>query len=782
MIGRTLNLKLLRDLKSILMQGLTVGLVIAAGISYFSASWAAYFSLLDAKVNFYSKQNLCEGFVYLNRAPAYLESKIAALPGISDFETRISKEIVLDFPGEVYPSAAQLLSLSEHTNTLYLKKGFLPKQNQDVVISENFAMANHLEPGSGLSSIIGGKRVFLHVTGVGLSPEFVYVFRPGNPMPDDKHYGIIWMKREAMEANFNFEGAFNQVIFHFASEGEERKHTLRDLDSLLDEFGGLGAKERKLLPSDSFLNDEFRQLRTTAVFLPGIFLAIAAFLLHIISNRLITKEREQIATLRALGYTSKAIVFHYLKLITSITATSSLIGVIIGYFLGSAMTGLYGRFYKFPELIPTFPPLLFFFSIGFGILVGGLGTIISLRSIIHLDPAQAMRPAPPGTFTISFWEVWLTNLSTVQKMVFRNLFKRPTRTALTIVGLSTSIMIMIIGNFIQDTVGTLLDLQFNTIQRETLTLVFRIPVEDSVLLDLKEKKGVFSAEGQRSIPIRITNDRKTKDSVLTGISDGSDLRRILNQNLEPINIPVYGIMMNADLAGKMEIQKGDQVLIETLDGEKRKIPVTVTAFANEILGQGVFIDRSNLNRMLDEGSLINLALLKTDPLEDKNLIEKFKDNPLVISLFSKSAILTSFKEVMQRSLQSTSIIILIFTIIISIGVIYNTAMITLSERIYELGSLRILGFSLKEVFEIIAWELTWQILVSIPIGCFFGNRMANLILNSNETEGFKIPAVIYPSTYYYSILLALITAGISFIIVYRKLKTMDLLSVLKVRE
>ena len=782
MIGRTLNLKLLRDLKAMTMQGLTVGLVIAAGIAYFSASWAAYFSLLDAKLNFYSKQNLCEGFVYLNRAPSYLESKIRALPGISDFETRISKEIVLDFPGETYPSAAQLISLPEHTNTLYLKKGFLPKQNQDVVISENFANANQLEPGSILSSIIGGKRVFLQVTGVGLSPEFVYVFRPGNPMPDDKHYGIIWMKREAMEANFNFEGAFNQIIFHFAAEGEERLRTMRDLDVLLDEYGGLGAKERKLLPSDSFLSDEFRQLRTTAVFLPGIFLAIAAFLLHIISNRLISKEREQIATLRALGYTSQDIVFHYLKLITFITALSSLLGVIVGYYLGNAMTGLYGRFYKFPQLVPIFPPLLALFSLSFGILIGGIGTIFSLRTIIKLDPAQAMRPAPPGTYTISFWESWITNLRTIQRMVFRNLFKRPTRTILTILGLSTSIMIMIIGNFIQDTVGTLLDLQFNTIQRETLTLVFRVPVEDSILFDLKEKKGVFIAEGQRSIPIKITKNRKSKDTVLTGISDDSDLRRILNHDLHPISIPVYGIMMNTELANKLGIQKGETIVIETLDGEKRKIPVTVSAFANEILGQGVFITRNNLNRMLDEGSLINVALLKTDPIEDKNLIEEFKDNPLVIGLFSKSAILTAFKEVMQRSLQSTSVVILIFTIIISIGVIYNTAMITLSERIYELGSLRILGFSLKEVFEIIAWELTWQILVAIPIGCFLGNKVANLILNSNETEGFKVPVVIFPSTYYYSILLALFTAAISFVIVYRKLKTMDLLSVLKVRE
>ncbi|XDD48603.1 ABC transporter permease (plasmid) [Leptospira sp. WS39.C2] len=782
MIGSTLNIKLLRDLKTISMQGITVGLVIAAGLSYFSASWSSYFSLLEARNEFYNKQSLCDGFVYLNRAPNYLEKKISALQGITHFESRISKEIVLDFPGEVYPSAAQLLSLSENLNTIYLKKGSLPKQNQDVIISESFAIANSLEPGAELSSIIGGKKVVLTVTGIGLSPEFVYVFRPGNPLPDDKHYGILWMKREAIETNFDFQASFNQVIFRLTKNELDRKKTLQELDAILEDYGGLGAKERKFLPSDSFLNDEFRQLRTTAVFLPGIFLAIAAFLLHIISNRMVSKEREQIATLRALGYTSKQIIFHYLKLITFITSISSILGILIGFVLGNAMTNLYGQFYKFPHLKSIFPPSLVLFSLIFGIFIGGIGTIFSLLSIIKLDPAQAMRPAPPGKYSIAFWESWITHLQTIQRMVLRNLFKRPIRTLLTILGLSTSIMIMIIGNFIQDTVGSLLDLQFNTIQRESLTLSFRNPISDSVLFELKEKTGVFIVEGQRSIPIKITKNNKTKDVVLTGLPQYSELRKILGKNLKPIQIPISGILMNQELAIKMKIQIGETIQIETQDGEKKKFSIQVTAFANEILGQGLFINREYLNRILDEGNLINVSLLKTDPKAESKLINELKDDPMVIGLFSKTAILQGFQEVMQRSLQSTSIIILVFTVIISIGVIYNTAMITLSERIYELGSLRILGFSLKEVFGIIAWELSWKIIFAIPIGCIFGYQIAYLILNSNETEGFKIPATIYPSTYYYSILLALFTAGISFMIVFQKLKKMDLLSVLKVRE
>ena len=135
-----------------------------------------------------------------------------------------------------------------------------------------------------------------------------------------------------------------------------------------------------------------------------------------------------------------------------------------------------------------------------------------------------------------------------------------------------------------------------------------------------------------------------------------------------------------------------------------------------------------------------------------------------------------------RSMLATTIVLLIFASVIAIGVVYNTAMIALSERAFELGSLRILGFNKLEVFSILAGELIIQTIVALPIGCVTGYGFVYMMFTSVETEGFNIPLSISFETYGIALLTTIFTAFISFIILYFKIKSMDLVSILKIRE
>lgn len=780
---KTLNLKLLRDLTNMKFQAVTIGLVIVAGITYLVGSLASYHSLLNARESFYANQRFAEGFVYLNRAPNHITKQIEKVEGLDIIESRISKEVVLDFPGEIFPSAALLISLSDNLNQVIVRSGRIPSNADEVIVSENFAKANHFVPGSFLVSIINGKRIKLKITGTALSPEFVYVFRPGSLMPDDKHYGILWMKRDAIESALNMEGAFNQLIFNFSVEGQGKRNiTLKHLDSLLKPYGGIGASERNKLPSDSFLKDEFKQLRTTAVFLPTIFLAVAAFLLHIITSRLISKEREQIATLKALGYSNRSICYHYLKLISVITSVSSVTGISLGFYVGILFTNLYGEYYHFPNLKPSFPFYLMIVGVCIGLLSGFLGSLSSLLAITKLDPATAMRPPSPEAYQFLWMEKLIPNLRSRMRMVLRNIFKRPVRTVLTIFGLSMSVMIMILGSFIKDTISVLIETQFELIQRESISIVFPTIVNENVVLEILGYHGVLEVEGIRIVPVKLKNGNFTKDTVLYGLSSDSQLKRNLNRNLSKIPLPMEGLLVNQALAEKLDLHVGEKIWLEVLEGNRSEVEVTIVALVNEFLGQGLYMNRKNVNRLLLEGNVINQLYLRIDPLKENDFIQVTKEIPKVSGIVSKTGLLKAFKEMMARTMQSTSFFITIFTAIISVGVVFNTAMIALSERTYELGSLRILGFSMNEVFEILVYELLILIIASIPIGCILGYYLSNLMVNMNDTEGFRIPATVSVSTYLSAIGLMLFTAGISFVMLYRKLKSMDLLSVLKVRE
>ncbi|MEI7011437.1 ABC transporter permease [Leptospira licerasiae] len=778
---KVLDKKALRELLAWKSQAVTITLVIASGIAVYLTSLSAYDSLLVSRNNFYAEYSLSQGFVSLHKAPESIILDISKIPGVSYAEGRIIKDIVLDFESESIPSGGRIVTLTEGLNRLALLQGRLPQEKDETVISEAFSLANRLGPGSKLIAVLEGKKKLLTVSGIALSPEYVYVFRPGGFLPDDKHYGILWMKKESVEEIFDMSGAVNDIVFDFAPDAEKNS-VLKEVDLKLTAFGGLGSYDRDKLPSHSFLRDEFKQLRTTAFSIPMVFLGVAAFLLHIVTSRMISKQREQIATLKALGYRDRSIAFHYLKIILVVCIMGSLLGIIFGYYLGTKMVGLYGDYYRFPNLKFLFDPRLAIQGVLIGIASGMAGSFLSIRKVTSLQPAQAMRPPAPENFSKSFLEEYWKDLPVVYRIAIRNLIRRPGRTLLFILGVSSSVMIMVLGLFSRDTMTSIVKIQFEDLQRDTVTLNFQNAVSSDSILELEKKEGILLVEGYRSVPVRIHYGNSSKEIGLTGMPQNSYLRRLINENGQNVPVPEDGILLNSGIAEKFGIRRGDKIQLEVLEGQRIRTEVEVTGIINEILGQGAYKEIQSLNRLLREGDQVNIAALWTDSSKEEALLNELKSYPKISGVSTRARTLKIFYELMSRSILTTSLIIMIFACIISVGVVYNTALISLSERAFELGSLRILGFTKTEVFIILSGELTIVILASLPLGCLLGYFSGYAILNTVETEGFKIPLFVSPKTYVISVFTVLTTSLFSFWILYIKIRSLDLISVLKVRE
>jgi putative ABC transport system permease protein len=182
------------------------------------------------------------------------------------------------------------------------------------VVSEAFAQAHGLAPGDRLGAVINGRRETLTLTGIALSPEYIYQISPGALFPDFQRYGVLWMRRKALAAAYDMEGAFNDVVLTL-STGAWIEDVIGRIDALLAPYGGLGAFGRKDQTSHRYLSEEFRQLEQLAVMFPAIFLSVAAFLLNVVVGRLVSTQREQIGVLKAFGYSHRAVGLHYLKLV-----------------------------------------------------------------------------------------------------------------------------------------------------------------------------------------------------------------------------------------------------------------------------------------------------------------------------------------------------------------------------------------------------------------------------------------------------------------------------------
>ena len=234
---------------------------------------------------------------------------------------------------------------------MILRRGRMvdPEREDEVVASEAFAVANQLGPGDHITAIINGRRRELEIVGVGLSPEYLIQIRGGSLLPDDRRFGVFWMSNRQLAAALNMEGAFNDVTLALM-RGASEPEIIRRLDELTERYGGIGAYGRSDQLSHQYISDEIRQLSSMGLMAPSIFLSVAAFLLNVVFSRLMSTQREQIAAIKAFGYSRREVGWHYLKMVgVLLVIIGAVAGSALGTWLGHGLTAMYSRFYRFPE-------------------------------------------------------------------------------------------------------------------------------------------------------------------------------------------------------------------------------------------------------------------------------------------------------------------------------------------------------------------------------------------------------------------------------------------------
>ncbi|MDU6244745.1 MAG: ABC transporter permease, partial [Bradyrhizobium sp.] len=329
--------------------------LVAAGVAVFVGSVSTYQSLRAGCELFYAEARFPQVFVTLKRAPLKLVARLNAVAGVLAAEPRIVREVIVDAPAAAQPVSARLVSLSragdEPLARLHLRRGTAPAPGdaRSAAVNEAFADANGVKPGDEIRVLLNGRLQAFRVSGIVLSPEYVYAVRPGLPIPDDRLYAILWVDRSAAEAAFDMKGAFNDAVVALAP-GADAQPVIEELDRLLEPYGSIGAIARRDQPSNRFLEDELNQQKVMSITIPIIFFGVAAFLLNSALGRLVAAQREQIAALKALGFPTSALTLHYLALMLVIVLIGSALGIVGGLGFGQAMITSYHGFFRLPEL------------------------------------------------------------------------------------------------------------------------------------------------------------------------------------------------------------------------------------------------------------------------------------------------------------------------------------------------------------------------------------------------------------------------------------------------
>jgi putative ABC transport system permease protein len=784
-----LHTKLFRDLWRMRGQLITVALVVACGIATYVTMRGSYESIANAQREYYAQYRFADVFATLKRAPNSLEASIAAIPGVSLVQTRIVVEVTLDVPGLQEPALGRLVSIPERgapaLNNLCLRQGrFIePGQRDEVLVSEAFANANRLEVGATIGGVINGRWEPLRIVGIALSPEYVYEIRGAELFPDNKRFGVFWMSREALGPAFNMEGGFNDVSLSLSPGGSEAEVISR-VDELLEPYGGFGAYGRIDQISNRFLSDEIVQDRITGIFIPMIFLAVAAFLIHVVLSRLVHTQRYAIGLLKAFGFSNTSVGLHYLGFALVAVLLGTLLGVPLGIWMGRGLSKLYQDFFRFPELrfVPTVNMIVSAVAISGG--AACFGALNALRSVAALPPAEAMRPEAPAHFRPGIAErLGLQRfVSLSARMILRNLERRPWKAMLSILGLALAGAILIVGFYFYDAIEHLVRVEFQTAAREDVGISFNEPHGSSARYSVERLPGVLRVEPFRAVAARLRFEHRSRRIGILGLSNDRDLRRIVDKDLHMMDLPPEGIVLSASLARILGASPGDTLTIEVQEGERPVRPMIVAGTVEDLIGTSAYMNIHALNRLMREGETISGAFLSVDSLTAPKLYSFLKRTPAVSGVNVREALLQSFRDTIARSLSISTGALIVFACVIAFGIVYNGALIALSERAHELASLRVLGFTRMEIGWMLLGEQAILAGVSIPIGFLLGYGICGLLVYSMQSELYRMPLVISSRTYAFACITVTLALSISSLLIAQKLRRLDLIAVLKVRE
>lgn len=782
-----LHRKLLREFGQLRGQAIAIALVMAGGIGMLVMALSNYHALSQTRAQFYEEYRFADVFAQAKRAPLPLLAAVRALPGVLEADARVVGMVNLELDHDDQPMTGQIVSLpapgDAGLNRVYLRQGRLPVADDEVVVGEPFAQAHQLVPGDTLTSILNGRRQRLRISGIGLSPEFVYQIRPGDVFPDFARFGVLWMARAPLARAFDLDGAFNDLVLTL-EPGAREDDVIDALDPLLAPYGGVGAYGRQLQTSHRFLDEELKQLQVMTRLFTTIYLGVSAFLLNVVVGRLVSTQREQIAVLKAFGYTRWEVGVHYAQLVLLMVGVGVLPGLSLGAWMGRSVADIYMAFYRFPFLAWSIPPSVVALAFAFALAAATLGTLAGLRRAFALQPAEAMRPESPAIFRRTLLERAGLGalLDPAARMIVRNLERRPLRSLMSVVGIGLACGILVMSRSQAGSIETMIEVQFGFAQRDDLAVTFAEPTSPRAVDELAALPGVRAVEPFRAAGVELRYGHREYRTSLQGLTPGGNLKRVLDVQLQPARLPTDGLLLTDYLADLLHVRAGDLLDVEFLEGARRRVGVPVVGTVREYMGVGAYARRDVVNRLLQEDGVVSGAWLSVAPDARAEVIQALRSRPRIIAVTDRSAMVQSFRDTMAEGIVTFTLVATLLAGSIAVGVVYNAARITLAERGRELASLRVLGYTRAEVRGLLLGELATLSLLALLPGFALGYGMTAMLVLGFRSEIYRVPLHIAPSGFAFAGLVILAATALSGLLVKQRLDRLDLVSVLKTKE
>jgi len=293
---------------------------------------------------------------------------------------------------------------------------------------------------------------------------------------------------------------------------------------------------------------------------------------------------------------------------------------------------------------------------------------------------------------------------------------------------------------------------------------------------------VMMVEPSRGAYVRLGHGAIRRQLAIQGLPAAGMHNRVLDKSMHRVVLPSEGIVLSTKLAEVLGVKLGEEVVVEALEGKRRVASVKLMALAEDFAGIAAYMEIHALNRLLGEGDVINAATFTIDASRKPEFLRALKGIPRVSWVAIKDSLRENFRQTTATNISVIQKIYMFFATVVAFGVVYNNARISLAERARELATLRVIGFSQREVGSVLITELVILSAIAVPFGLLLGTGFAAGIVRAVNTETIRLPLVLTANNYASAALVVVIASVVSAAVVLRNLGHLNLVGALKAPE
>lgn len=780
---------LLRDIKKSRGQFISILIIVVLGVMFYTSINAMFRNLSNSSEKYYEEYRLADIWVDLYKAPFSVEEKVKKIPNVEKATGRIIQDYSINISEE--NATLRFVTLpdikKDIVNDIVLQSGryFSQGESNQCLLEEEFFKAHNLNIGDCIYPVINGDKLKLKIIGTVRSPEFIYTLKDSSElMPDSKKFGIIYIKQSLGEALFGYKGSINSISI-LLTKDSDIETVKKDIEKSLKEFGVKSVINREQHLSTMMLNEEIDKLKTMGSSFPIIFFIVAAVIIYIMMGRMVENQRVQIGVLKALGFTDLQLLFYYICYSALIAVIGSMIGSALGTYMGIGFTKLINQYFHLPLanakiylgfVIPASLSTLFF------CLLGGYN---SCKKIFKIMPSEAMKEKSPQAgknIVVEKIKVLWERMSYLWKITLRNLFRYKGRAMLTSLGIMFSSAILLISLGMKDSVDFMVDQQYSNIQNYDIKINFSKLISAEELNNIKNIPHVTVIEPIFQTGIEISNGWRGKNILFTALIEEPEMYKVQDKDSKSVTIPDSGLLIPEKLADTLGAKQGDSVYIKFFFPGKEKKEVRIKGTVVQYIGSSTYSSIDSLNDLLGEGKVANSAVLRLDnKVFEEEVKNKLRDMPAVSSVESKEDSQNSLLKNMAVMDSSIAVLIILAAALL-IAVVYNIATINIFEKQRELATLKVLGFKNKEVKKLIFNENYIITILGIIAGLPLGKWLGGYIMTASSTDSYSFPYIVQFKTYVITVILTIFFTTFTNFILMRKVKSIEMIEVLKNRE